>query len=309
MTRPFRFGVALFTPDGPELLRQAQRAEELGYSTIVLADHFQPQLSPMPALAAIAATTTSIRLGTMVLDNDFRHPAVLAKEAATVDVLSGGRLELGLGAGWAHSDYDMTGIPFDPPGVRVSKLEESVQIIKGLFGEDPVTFAGDHYTITGLTGRPTPVQRPGPPIVIGAGKPRLLRIAAREADIVGVIGTTAAGRMTPEFWRDTSSASHAGKVAVVRDAAGDRFDDIELAGWYFFVDVTPDRSAAAERLGTLVGMTGDEVLDSQSALVGTEDEIIEDLRARRDALGISYLIVLDSEMEMFAPIVAKLTGS
>jgi probable F420-dependent oxidoreductase len=310
VAHPFRFGVLLGTAsDGAEWARKARHAEELGYSTIVIPDHFTPHLAAMPALAAAAAATSAIRVGTMVLDNDFRHPAVLARDAATVDILSGGRLELGLGAGWLRSDYERTGIPFDPPGARVGRLEESLRVLKGLFDDGPFTFTGRHYSIEDLDGQPKPLQRPRPPILVGAGGRRLLSIAAREADIIALTASTATGTMSPEMFRGASSETFAEKVRVVREAAGKRFEDLELAAWYFVVNITPDRAEGVKRLAEMFATTGDEILDSQSALVGTEDEIADDLRQRRDILGISYVIVMEGVIDAFAPIVAKLEGT
>ena len=191
--RRFRFGViGESTGTATALVDRARHAEDLGYSTFLLRDHFvgEPfghQLAPLIALTAAATATTTIRLGTLVLANDNRHPVMLAKEAATLDVVSGGRLELGLGAGWLRSEYEAAGIPFDAPGERVRRLGESIHLLKSLFDGSPVTFDGLHYRVTGLDSFPRPVQRPRPPLLVGAGSPRMLRLAGREADIVGIL--------------------------------------------------------------------------------------------------------------------------
>jgi probable F420-dependent oxidoreductase len=206
--RPFRFGASIGAAiSAAEFVERVRRVEALGYAVIDTADHFNSRFEPGPALTATALVTSTPRVSCIVFDNDFRHPALLAKEAASIDVLSGGRLEFGIGAGWKKQEYDQVSIPFDPPGVRVSRLEEAVQIIKGLWGDGPVTFTGRYYTITGLEGMPKPIQRPHPPIFIGAGGKRLLSFAAREADIVGILGQASPGggvdiaSVTRQCWR------------------------------------------------------------------------------------------------------------
>ncbi|MBI2217810.1 MAG: TIGR03621 family F420-dependent LLM class oxidoreductase [Candidatus Rokubacteria bacterium] len=194
--RLFRFGIINeHSHAASTWMARAQRAEELGYATFLVRDHFVPdffgdQLAPLPGLMAAACATRNLRVGTLVIDNDYRHPAMLAKEAATVDLLSGGRLELGLGAGWLRSEYERAGIAFDPPGVRIERLVETLEVLRGLFADGPFTFSGKHYSITGLDGFPKPAQRPHPPILIGAGSPRMLRLAGHEADIVGILGSS-----------------------------------------------------------------------------------------------------------------------
>jgi probable F420-dependent oxidoreductase len=185
--RRFRFGIQLSHAAGPaDWAELARKAEDLGYSSLQLPDHFGAQFSPAPALAAAAGATRDLRLGTLVLDNDYRHPVVTAKDMATVDLLSDGRVELGIGAGWMASDYDQSGIGMDPAGVRVDRLAEAVTVLKGLFGPGPFSFEGEHYTIRDLDGQPKPAQDPHPPFVLGGGAPRMLRLAGREADIVGI---------------------------------------------------------------------------------------------------------------------------
>ena len=187
--RPFRFGVNMRTvASAAGWADRARTLEALGYSTLCLPDHLAPMLSPLPALAVAAAATRRLRVGTMVLNNDFRHPTVLAREAATLDLLSDGRLELGIGAGHMKSEYDEAGLSFDRGGVRVARLSEAVLVLKRLFDGEPVTFDGRHYRVTGHTIHPRPVQRPRPPIFIGGNGPRLLTLAAAEADIVGFSG-------------------------------------------------------------------------------------------------------------------------
>src|SRR5579864_3040105 len=245
--KPFRFGGGLFWADSAQDWADgARRLESLGYDTLLIGDHFSHQLAAMPALLAAAAATTTLRVGCTVFANDFRHPAALAAEAATVDVLSGGRFEFGIGAGWAKAEYSAVGVPFDAPAVRVSRFEEAVQIIKGLWCDEPLTFCGKHYRITELKSYPKPFQRPHPPIFIGGGGKRLLSIAAQQADIVGILdrATTSGGLDQTE----ETDACVAQKVEWVRKAAGERFPDLELAALIWEVAVTDNRAAAAEAI-------------------------------------------------------------
>jgi probable F420-dependent oxidoreductase len=312
--KPFRFGIA---PDdermsGGDWLTLAKRVEDLGYSTLLLADHFVNTLSPVPALAAAAAVTTTLRFGTMVFDNDFRHPAVLAKDAATLDWVSGGRFEPGIGAGWHAAEYAMTAIPFDPPAVRTLRLEEAVAVLKGLWGEDEFTFHGRHYTIEGLNGLPKPVQRPHPPLMIGGGGPRILRLAAREANIVSF----AAHLRDGVAQKDSLTAEGiAARVALVRKAAGARFDSLELSNYYATpAIVTDDREAAAERIAARATerfgrqvLTSAEVAASPYYLFGSKSQMIDLLVERRERYGFSY-IVFTEDPEPYAPVVAALAG-
>ncbi len=229
---PFRFAAQLSTaPDGQARgwADQARKAEDLGYSTLFMPDHFGDQLAPVPALMAVADATTSLRIGALVHDNDYKHPLVLAKELATLDVLSEGRLEIGLGAGWMRTDYEESGIPYDPPAVRVDRFEEGLAIIKGLLETDgPFSFEGDHYKVKEHHLRPRPFQRPRPPLIIGGGGKRVLGIAGRSADIVSVNVNLKGGTAGPEVVPDATPERTLEKVEWVRQAAGARFSEIEL---------------------------------------------------------------------------------
>jgi probable F420-dependent oxidoreductase len=301
-SRRFRFGVNSVTTSRAEWEDTARRAEAFGYDTLIAQDHFGNQLAPVPSLAAAAAVTSHLRLATLVLDNDFRHPALLAKEAATLDVLTQGRFELGLGAGWLQADYTKTGLTFDPPAVRVARLSEAVQIIKALLGSaDPVTFHGDHYQIESLEPLPRPIQQPRPPLMLGGRQRRMLRLAAREADIVGLslLDPRAPGLPPPP--------SFAQKVAWVREAAGDRFDDLELHVNASLVQVTDHPSEAEiERIAARTGQTRSQVLASPGSLVGSVDTIEETLLARREEFGVSYYVVQGRAMDAFARVVARM---
>lgn len=305
--RRFRFGVQ-GRGMGPRdaWLTTLRRVEDAGYSTFLVLDHFVRGLDPIAALGAAATATETLRLGSMVMDNDFRHPAVLAKAMATIDVLSEGRLEIGIGAGWLREEYEQTGIPFDPPGVRIDRMVEAVHLMKRVFVEDSVTFAGEHYTTTNLVMPPKPVQQPWPPIVIGGGSKRILTVAGQEADIVGL--TTRALPDGSKDNADMTAASATRKVSWVRESAGDRFDELELTIMVSDVVVTDVRQAAADRLATGLGVSGDDVLDSPHLLIGTIDEMVETLQRRRELFGISYYVVVEGYMEKLAPVVARLAG-
>ncbi|MDQ2650217.1 MAG: TIGR03621 family F420-dependent LLM class oxidoreductase, partial [Actinomycetota bacterium] len=259
--RRFRFGIQLHNAtSAADWAEQARKAEDLGYDTLFMPDHFGEQLAPVPALQAAADATTTLKVGALVFDNDYKHPVVLAKEMATLDVLSGGRLEFGIGAGWMKSDYDQSGIPMDAPGVRVSRMEEGIAVLKGCFADGPFSFAGDHYQITELNSLPKPVQRPGPPFLIGGGAKRVLSIAAREADIVGINPNLRSGAVDKETVADATAESFDQKVAWVREAAGPRFDDLELNLLVFVAVVTDDRQAMAEMLAGGFGVTPEAAL-------------------------------------------------
>jgi probable F420-dependent oxidoreductase len=271
-------------------------------------DHLDEQFASGPALVAVAEATTTLRIGTLVLQNDLRHPALLAKEAATLDVLSDGRFELGLGAGGSLMlDYEWAGIRFDSPGTRVSRLDESVRILKALFAEGPLTFAGQYYTITELEGRPKPIQQPHPPILIGGGGPRMLSLAAREADIVSIFPTmlSAGGRFQED---EVKTAAVAKKVDLIRQAAGDRFLQVQLNILVQAVIVTNDPIGEIERRSAERGLPVEHWLDSPHMYVGTVEQIVEDLLSYRERLGVSYFVVFDRYMDAFAPVVARLTG-
>lgn len=306
---PFRFGVTVPTVrSGPAWVDHVRRIERLGYSIVHVPDHFRDQLAPVPALTAAAMATTRLRVGSLVFSNDFRHPVVLAKEASTIDVLSGGRFELGLGSGWLREEYDQAGISFDAPGTRVERLTEAVAIVKGLLAGEAVTFAGRHYTITALKGRPSPVQRPHPPLLIGGGGPRMLALAAREASIVGLVPR--ARRDGGGLDRgDFGEAALREKVGWVRDAAGDRFEALELHALIQAVILSGQRSVAAERVAARFGAGREALMDSPYVLIGTVDGICETLRKRREAYGISYLTVFDRDLDAFAPVVERLGGT
>jgi probable F420-dependent oxidoreductase len=287
----------------------ARRVEDQGYSTLFMPDHFGEQLAPVPALMAAADATTELRLGALVFDNDYKHPVVLAKEIATLDVLSSGRIEFGIGAGWMTTDYEQSGIPKDRDGVRIDRMLEALDVYRGAWSEGSFNFKGDHYTITDYDGLPKPVQRPFPPILIGGGGPRVLRIAAHHADIVGINPRLSAGEVTAEAGQDARAEMVDTKIQWIKDAAGDRFDDLELNILVFFATITDDARSLAEGLAGPFSVTPDEVLQVPYAWFGTVDEICEKLQAARDRWGISYFVIQGDGIDAMAPVVARLAGT
>jgi probable F420-dependent oxidoreductase len=306
--QPFRFAVHTgggeIPADWPAFVR---RAEALGFAAIYVTDHLGRGLSPISALAAAAALTREIRIGSYVFANDFRHPLVLAREAATLDRLSGGRLDLGLGAGWMRSDYRQLGMRYDPPGVRIERLEEALGIVKRLLRGETVDHAGPHYRIEGARVAPDPVQRPHPPIMLGGGGPRLLRLAAREAQIVGLAPqVTASGRPMLRMVGDDAVAA---RVDVVRRAAGDRFETLELNAFVADAGVVGSRQPVGSSLAAFLKSAGPAAVGgSPYLLYGTIAQLRETILRRRERMAISSYGVPARVMEAFAPLVDELAG-
>src|SRR5580693_2272884 len=306
--RKFRFAAQLSKgPDGSarSWAEQARRAEDLGFSALLMPDHFGDQLAPVPALAAVAAATTTLRLGSLVCGNDYRHPFVLAKEAATLDLLSDGRFELSLGAGWMKTDYEEAGLTYDSPRVRVDRFEEAVQVIQGLLRTDgPFSFTGTSYEVTNHTLTPRPVQRPGPPLIIGGGGQRVLSFAARHADIVSINVNLREGTGGPETAPNASPERTREKVTWVRQAAGDRFDDLELNDLIGFVMITDDAAGIAEAMAPHFGISAKDALHIPLSLLGTLDEMADELEWRRQEYGISYWSIEADCWEALGPVVS-----
>ena len=312
MLRPFRFlADAREIATIHELTDTARRAEAIGVDTLVVPDHLIPQLAPVPAMAAIAAVSPSLRIAGFVLNNDLRHPAVLAQELASLDVLSEGRLDVAMGAGWNRPEYEAIGMAFDPTPVRQARLAEAVTVLKGCFADGPFTFAGEHYTITDYDAQPKPAQRPHPPFLIGGGGRRTLTLAAREAQIIGL-----APRILPNRAPDPRSVTLEGtreKIGWVREAAGERFDELELNVYPSMTGVSitsePLREAAevAERLRERSGIavSAEDLLDSPHIFINTVGGFVEKLQRHREELGISSVMVgalgeLDAVVERLA---------
>jgi probable F420-dependent oxidoreductase len=307
---PFRFGVNVRdAPSRAAWQDKARKAEDLAYSTLLVPDHLAAMLATIPAVMSAAAATKRLRVGTNVLNNDLRHPVLLAREAATMDLLTDGRLDLGLGAGYMRIEYEQAGLRFDRGRIRVDRLAEAIVIIKGLLGGAEVNFSGQHYRVTGHRIHPLPVQRPHPPIVVGGNGPRLLALAAREADIVNLTGITfTRGGTVPDMsgWR---AAAIDERMRVVREAAGARFDHLELSAQVQRVIVTDRRREAAEELRkSWKELSVDEILEAPYALIGSVDEMVESLHVRRERWGLSYFVTFEPYLDTLGPVVAKLTG-
>lgn len=314
---PFRFGVLNETMiSRHHWLCQARRAEDLGFATFLIRDHFVSDFggatfSPIASMMAAAAATHTLRTGTLVIDNDFRHPIVLAKEVATLDQMSDGRFELGLGAGWLQAEYEQMGIPFDPPGVRVSRLEEAIQVFKAFFTEECVHFQGQHYAVNGLQSFPRPIQQPHPPLLIGAGKKRMCQLAGREADIVGLLTISTANGTFQADPVELLAPTVTQKLDWVREGAGERFPEIELS-MMISVAITENRHQYAEQLireNNWQNVSVEQVLEMPSKFFGTVEQIVEQMENRRERFGFSYYIVTDKFMGTLAPIVARLAGN
>jgi probable F420-dependent oxidoreductase len=310
-SRPFRFAAQLSgATDARSWVDQARKAEDLGFSTLLMPDHFGDQLAPVPAMMAAADATSTLRVGALVFDNDYRHPLVLAKEAATIDLLSGGRLELGLGAGWMRSDYDESGISYDDPAVRVDRFEEGLAVITGLLeSEGAFSFSGEHYTVTEHTATPRPAQRPRPPLIIGGGGKRVLGIAGRHAEIVSINVNLRAGTAGPEAATNATPDATRQKIGWVKEAAGARFEQIELNTLIGFVMVTDDAQSVIDAMAPALGIDPDEARHIPLALIGTLDEMAEELEWRRREYGISYFSVESDAWETLAPVVGRLAGT
>jgi probable F420-dependent oxidoreductase len=309
--RPFRFGLQCLKADSALAFADgARQAEDLGYSTLFIPDHFVDHpLAPIPAMAAAAAHTTTLKVGALVLGNDYQHPVTLARELSTIDLLSDGRLEIGIGAGWMTVDYEKAGLTLDRPGVRIDRLAESIAVLKGLMADGPFTFSGQHYQVTELDGSPKPPQRPHPPFVIGGGGRRMLSLAAREADIVGINANLRSGEGGEDAALSLSSDRTDEKIGWVRDAAGERYDQLELQVLTGFVHFTDDRQSMAGAIAPAFGTTEEHAFESTALLVGTTQQMIDDLRTWRERWDVSYVVVPQEVAVEFAPVVAELAGT
>jgi probable F420-dependent oxidoreductase len=303
--KPFRFAITATRAESGDAWRaKARRIEELGYDTLLITDHITQQLAPIPAMAAALEATTRLRVGSYVFANDYRNPVMLAKEIATLDVLSGGRVEFGLGAGWYQRDYDMLGLPYDPPGKRVSRMIEAVGLIDRLFAEDSVDASGAFYTVHGARVLPKPIQRPRPPLMIGAGGPRMLRFAAEHADIVA---------LNPQFdanaqpvVSDLTRGQTERKLARLRAEAGARMNDVELNIFIIDGGVTDEPGSLFGAVATRLKGAAAQIVDSPFFLYGSLADLKRQVLARRERLGITYFGLPEKAMEPFAPLVREL---
>ncbi|MFT4520704.1 MAG: putative F420-dependent oxidoreductase [Halioglobus sp.] len=323
---PFRFSLQSFNTESPAHWRNLiAKTESLGYSTFFLADHFlssgpaldstyhPPQmLAAVPAIAMALEQTTTLRVGCRVFCNDYRHPIILAKEAATMDYLSEGRLEFGIGAGWIKNEYEAVGLPFDEFPLRYERFAEFVHAYKEFMLGQPMEIAGDFINWSGFHGTPTPAQSPHPPLMIGGGSKKILTFAGAEADIVSLNFNNRAGMLGPDGMNSGLAEATAKKIDWIKTGAGDRFSDIELEIGAYNTVITDQQDATAGAIGEALGMSTQDILNHPHCLIGSVDYICEELLRRREAYGISYIAVLDdgenNMAEAFAPVVARLSG-
>ena len=308
MPRPFRFAVTARWAGGGTRWREfAQRAEAQGYDVLLVTDHMGPQVAPIPAMMAAADATERLRVGSFVFSNDYRNPVILAKEIATIDVISGGRVELGIGAGWRVPDYRQLGIPYDAPAVRVARLAESVQLLDRLLREEVVDHHGTYYTVRGARLLPRPLQRPRPPFMLGGGGARVIRLAARYADIFSFAPSVDAhGRPRP---RSLTLGGLRERVARLRRYAGARGAEIELNVWLFDAGVADHARSFSRAAATIAKRSANALVRSPFFLYGTRSSLRDLIRQRREELGISYLSIPGQAMDEFAPIVQELRGT
>jgi probable F420-dependent oxidoreductase len=313
VTHPFQFGLGpagllqLTTAD--QLRDFSRKVEGLGYHALCFGDHMDARPSPGHAAIAVAQWTTTLRAAVHIFANDFRHPAVLAKELSTIASLTAGRFDAGIGAGWMAADYDKLGLPFDGPGARIERLGEAVEIVKASWRNEVVDFQGEHYRVDGLPGTPLLGGAPAPPLVMGGGGPRMLALAGRHADVVSINVRLDAGRLGPDRGATATHQATEGKVTVVREAAGGRFDELVLQVEEHFVEITVDRDGAVAHAGRTLGMIPAEIAASPHVLIGSVDEVCDRLVQLREEFGISYICMSAAEADAFAPVVARLAGT
>jgi probable F420-dependent oxidoreductase len=296
--RPFRFGFQSTSGDVAEVTRSARAAEEAGFDAFQVGDHVGSQLTPFVALAAAAAATSTIRVGTLVLNNDLRHPVLVAQEAATLDHVSGGRVELGLGAGHSFTEYTAMGLRFDPPAARKARLAEAVEILRALVGGDEVTYDGAHYRVAGA--RTLHPLQDRLPLLVGVNGRAALAHAARHADTVALtmLGQTLEDGQHHEMRWEAERLDTT--MAFVRSAAGDRWPELELHALVQAVVVTDDLPTVAQDLGAELATRSDDVLATPFLCIGTHEEMARHLLDCRTRWGISYFTVRD--IDGFAPV-------
>ncbi len=319
--RPFRFAVQSYNAaSATEWRERARRAEALGYSALHLADHLAgpgkvvdtthhpvQSIAAVPAMAMAAEATSTLRVGCRVFCIDYRHPAVLAKEAATLDLLSDGRLELGLGAGWLSAEYEAIGIDFDPARTRIDRLEETVHFLRAHMSGEPLNFKGKYFAVRDYAGLPRPVQRPHPPFMIGGGSRRVLELAARQADIVSLNFNNRSGVIGADGVKSGTADGTAQKIRWIEDAAGPRLPQLDLEIGAYFTFVGED-DGTADSMAQSFGITPEEMRRHPHALFGPPSAIVEELLRRREEYGINYVTVSEPALEPFAPVVAELSG-
>ncbi len=307
---PFRFGVQYGKPESPQAFREtARKVEDLGYSSLFCHDHFWDSWSAIVHPVVAAEVTTTLRVGTLVYAADYRHPAVLAKDFATLDLVAEGRTEFGIGAGWLTDDYEQAGIALERPGIRIDRMIEALEVIQGLWRGESFSYHGEHYQISGMVGRPLPHTPGGPPVIIGGGGKRVLTEAARRADIIGLNPNLRSGTVGTDAARSSVAAEFALRRQWIADAAGDRLADIEIQLNTFMALVTENADSVFAEFAPEFGLTPQEAQEVPLVLAGTVDDICEQLHHHREAYGASYIIIHDPEVTAMAPVVARLAGT
>jgi probable F420-dependent oxidoreductase len=320
MSKPFRFGLQAYAPaSGKDWRDLARKAEDMGFSSFHLADHVigpGPALSAtghpvqtvaaIPAMAVAAEATNTIKIGCRVLCVDYRNPVMLAKEVATLDFFSEGRLELGLGAGWLQNEYEAMGIPFDRAGVRLDRMEEVIGLLRASFAEGELNIDGTHVHAVGFEAVPKPVRVP--PLMIGGGAKRVLTIAGREADIVSLNFDNSSGKLGPAGIGSSTAELTMQKIGWVKEGAGARFDQIEIEIAAYFTIVTPDGDGTRAKMAPMFGMTPEVLAEHPNALIGSVDEICDRIVERREKFGISYVSFGASVIDAVAPVIDRLAG-
>ncbi len=322
MSKPFRFGLQAYAPASAKDWRDlARKAESMGFSSFHLADHVigpGPALNAtghpvqtvaaIPAMAVAAEATETIKVGCRVLCVDYRNPVMLAKEVATLDFFSEGRLELGIGAGWLQNEYEAMGIPFDKAGVRIDRMEEVIGLLRASFADGELNIDGRHVHAVGFEAVPKPVHKPGPPLMIGGGAKRVLTIAGREADIVSLNFNNSSGKLGPDGIGSSTAELTEQKIQWVKEGAGGRFSDIEIEIAAYFTIVTPDGEGTRAKMAPMFGMTPEVLAEHPNALIGSIDEICDRIVERRERFGISYVSFGASVIDAVGPVVERLTG-
>ena len=322
MNKPFRFGLQAYAPNsGKEWRELARKAESSGFSSFHLADHIigpGPALAAtghpvqtvaaIPAMAVAAEATSTIKVGCRVLCVDYRNPVMLAKEVATLDFFSEGRLELGLGAGWLQGEYEAIGVPFDRAGVRIDRFEEVIALLRASFAEGELNIDTPHVHAVGFEAVPKPFTKSGPPIMIGGGAKRILTIAGREADIVSLNFNNSSGKLGADGIGSSTAELTDQKIQWIKDGAGARFDQIEIEIAAYFTIVTPDGEGTRAKMAPMFGMTPEVFAEHPNALIGSVDEICDRIVERRERFGISYVSFGASVIDAVIPVVERLTG-
>lgn len=322
MTKPFRFAIQAYrSTSKKEWCDLARKVEATGYSALHLADHYLgpgpaiadtghrvQMIAAIPAMTAAAMVTDTLRIGSRMLCVGYHHPTILAKEVATIDMLSEGRLELGLGAGWLVNEYEALGIPFPSAGERITLLRETVEMMKQAFSGQELDYRGSLVHAVGYEQVPAPIQQPHPPIMIGGGAPKVLGLAGELADIVSVNFNNSSGKVGSSSISSSTAEETVNKLAWIKAGAGDRFDQLTLETGAYFVSVEGRSDLSAADISARIGLEGDDLTTFPHALVGSVDQIVDELQRRREVYGFSYITVGDAHVDAFAPVVAALAG-